>query len=165
MRDTQLRQNIQDRALEIIGAFVRLRRQGKQYVSLCPFHTETRPSFSVSPEKGVFHCFGCGAGGDSLSFLMRLKGLIFPEALAEATRLLRLPPPQPPPDSSPRRACATPPSGQHGFLCTGSGNEKAHGDDSIYRNAGLTTRPPQPFVSGFIPIIRRCCSARWRRAV
>ena len=100
MRDTQLRQNIQDRALEIIGAFVRLRRQGKQYVSLCPFHTETRPSFSVSPEKGVFHCFGCGAGGDSLSFLMRLKGLIFPEALAEATRLLGLPPPQPLPDSS-----------------------------------------------------------------
>ena len=100
MRDRQLRQTIQDRALEIIGAFVRLQRQGKQYVGLCPFHTETRPSFSVSPEKGVFHCFGCGAGGDSLSFLMRLKGLTFPEALEEATRVLGLPPPQPLPDSS-----------------------------------------------------------------
>lgn len=95
MRDTQLRQTIQERALEIIGTFVRLQRQGKQYVGLCPFHTETHPSFAVSPEKGVFHCFGCGVGGDCLSFLMRLKGLPFPEALDEATRVLGLPPPQP----------------------------------------------------------------------
>ena len=96
---------------------------------------------------------------------MRLKGLTFPEALEEATRVLGLPPPQPLPDSSTtarlRKAaeCAT------RILCTGSGNEKAHGDDSICRNAVLTTRPPKHFVSGFIPIIRRCCSARWRRAV
>ena len=100
MRDAQLRQTIQDRALEIIGAFVRLQRQGKQQVGLCPFHAETRPSFSVSPEKGLFHCFGCGAGGDSLTFLMRLKGLTFPEALEEATRLLGLPQPQHPQETS-----------------------------------------------------------------
>ena len=100
MHDTQLRQTIQERALEIIGAFVRLQRHGKQYVGLCPFHTETHPSLSVSSEKGVFHCFGCDAGGDSLSFLMRLKGLTFPEALAEATRLLGLPPPSPCPETA-----------------------------------------------------------------
>jgi len=94
VRDEQLRQTIQERALEIIGAFVRLRPQGKHQVGACPFHADTRPSFSVSPVKGVFHCFGCGAGGDSLAFLMRLKGLTFPEALDEATRLLGLPPPQ-----------------------------------------------------------------------
>ena len=70
MRDRQLRQTIQDRALEIIGACVRLQRQGKQHVGLCPFHTETRPSFAVSPEKGVFHCFGCGAGGAKRIILM-----------------------------------------------------------------------------------------------
>ena len=100
MHDTQLRQTIQERALEIIGTFVRLQRQGKQYVGLCPFHAETHPSFSVSPEKGVFHCFGCGAAGDCLSFLMRFKGLTFPEALAEATRVLGVPPPQPLCDTS-----------------------------------------------------------------
>jgi DNA primase len=93
MRDEQLRQTIQARAVEIISAFVRLKAQGKQQVGICPFHADTRPSLSVSPEKGLFHCFGCGAGGDSLTFLMRLKGLTFPEALEVATRLLGQPPP------------------------------------------------------------------------
>lgn len=93
MRDAQLRQTIQARAVEIIGAFVRLKTHGKNQIGLCPFHADTRPSLSVSPEKGLFHCFGCGAGGDSLTFLMRLNGLTFPEALDEATRLLGLPAP------------------------------------------------------------------------
>jgi DNA primase len=93
MRDEQLRQTIQERAVELIGAFVHLKLQRKQYVGVCPFHADTHPSLSVSPEKGLFHCFGCGVGGDSLTFLMRRKGLTFPEALEEATRLLGLPPP------------------------------------------------------------------------
>ena len=93
MRDAQLRQTIQERAVEIIGAFVCLKAHGKNHVGICPFHADTHPSLSVSAEKGLFHCFGCGVGGDSLTFLMRRKGLTFPEALEEATRLLGLPPP------------------------------------------------------------------------
>lgn len=112
MRDTQLRQTIQARAVEIIGTFVRVHAHGKSHLGLCPFHEDTRPSFSVSPEKGLFHCFGCGAGGDSLTFLMRLKGLTFPEALDEATRLLGLPPPSRPHEAQTARLahaaeCAT----------------------------------------------------------
>ncbi|MBV8454517.1 MAG: DNA primase [Deltaproteobacteria bacterium] len=67
--------------VEVIGAHVRLRRAGRNFVGLCPFHNEKTPSFSVSPERGFFHCFGCGAGGTVFDFLIRMEGLTFPEAL------------------------------------------------------------------------------------
>ena len=103
MHDEQLRDTIQARAVELIGQFVRLRAHGKHYVGQCPFHDDTHPSLSVSAEKGVFHCFGCGAAGDSLAFVMRRTGRTFPEALDEATRLLGLPPP-----THPQEATLTP---------------------------------------------------------
>jgi DNA primase len=67
--------------VEVIGAHVRLRRAGRNFVGLCPFHNEKTPSFSVSLERGFFHCFGCGAGGTVFDFLTRIEGLTFPEAL------------------------------------------------------------------------------------
>lgn len=68
--------------VEIIGGYVQLKKRGRTYVGLCPFHNEKTPSFTVSPDKQVFYCFGCGAGGDVLTFLMKREGLSFPEALA-----------------------------------------------------------------------------------
>lgn len=65
----------------VVGETVRLRRQGRQLVGLCPFHQERSPSFGVSPDKGLYYCFGCGAGGDVFDFVMRRDGLSFPEAL------------------------------------------------------------------------------------
>lgn len=67
--------------VDIIGEYVVLKRQGRNYVGLCPFHQEKTPSFTVSPERAVFYCFGCGAGGDVYSFLMRQEQLSFGEAL------------------------------------------------------------------------------------
>jgi DNA primase len=67
--------------VEVIGAHVRLRRSGRNFMGLCPFHHEKTPSFSVNPERGFFHCFGCGAGGTVFNFLMRMDGLTFPEAV------------------------------------------------------------------------------------
>ena len=67
--------------LEIIGAHVRLRRAGRNYVGLCPFHEEKTPSFSVNAERGFFHCFGCGVGGTVFDFVMKTEGLNFAEAL------------------------------------------------------------------------------------
>jgi DNA primase len=67
--------------VEMVGAHVRLRRAGRNYVGLCPFHNEKTPSFTVNLERGFFHCFGCGAGGTVFDFLMKLEGLTFPEAL------------------------------------------------------------------------------------
>ena len=95
MYDAQLRDTIQARIVDLIGHFASLKAQGKQYVGRCPLHEDTHPSLSVSPDKGVFHCFGCGAAGDSVAFVMQKTGLAFSEALHEATRLLGLPPPTP----------------------------------------------------------------------
>ncbi|MDL2264016.1 DNA primase [Synergistaceae bacterium OttesenSCG-928-I11] len=68
---------------ELIGDYVQLRRRGASLWGLCPFHSEKTPSFSVSPERGTFHCFGCGKGGDAFSFLMEIEGLDFREALTQ----------------------------------------------------------------------------------
>ena len=66
---------------ELIGRHVKLIRKGHEYTGLCPFHNEKTPSFTVSEEKGFFHCFGCGAHGDAISFIMRIENLNFPEAV------------------------------------------------------------------------------------
>ncbi|MCZ0755572.1 DNA primase [Anoxybacillus sp. J5B_2022] len=66
--------------VDVISDYVQLKKQGRNYFGLCPFHGEKTPSFSVSPEKQIFHCFGCGAGGNVFSFLMDMEGLSFVEA-------------------------------------------------------------------------------------
>ncbi|MBM3481870.1 MAG: DNA primase [Alphaproteobacteria bacterium] len=65
----------------IVGRRVRLVRRGRELTGLCPFHQEKTPSFTVSDQKGFFHCFGCGAHGDVIGFTMRAEGLSFPEAV------------------------------------------------------------------------------------
>lgn len=65
----------------VIAEFLDLKKAGKNYKALCPFHTEKMPSFSVSPERGMYHCFGCGKSGNVLTFLMEYKGMTFPEAV------------------------------------------------------------------------------------
>ncbi len=67
--------------VEIISQYVPLKRSGRNLKACCPFHGEKTPSFMVQPEKQLFHCFGCGAGGDVFSFLMRHENMTFPEAL------------------------------------------------------------------------------------
>jgi DNA primase len=69
--------------VEVIGRTVTLRRSGRNYSGLCPFHNEKSPSFNVVPDKGIFHCFGCGEGGDVFSFLMKSRGVSFFEAVKE----------------------------------------------------------------------------------
>ena len=66
---------------DVIGRRVRLIRKGREHSALCPFHNEKTPSFTVSDDKGFFHCFGCGAHGDVIGFVMRDEGLAFPEAV------------------------------------------------------------------------------------
>ena len=68
--------------VDVIGGYVRLRRSGSSYVGLCPFHNEKSPSFSVSGEKQLYYCFGCGAGGNVFTFLMEYENMSFPEAVA-----------------------------------------------------------------------------------
>jgi len=66
---------------DVIGEYVRLTRKGQNYVGLCPFHSEKTPSFSVSPTKQIFHCFGCGVGGNVFTFLQKISNLTFPESV------------------------------------------------------------------------------------
>ena len=65
----------------VVGETVLLKKAGRNYQGLCPFHAEKTPSFTVSPDKQMFYCFGCGEGGSVFSFLMKQQGLTFPEAV------------------------------------------------------------------------------------
>ena len=67
--------------VDIIGEYVDLKRAGSSYKGLCPFHNEKTPSFTVDEKKQLFHCFGCGVGGDVVSFIMQKEGLSYPESL------------------------------------------------------------------------------------
>jgi DNA primase len=66
---------------EVIGDYVTLRRRGVNLLGLCPFHNEKTPSFTVSPVKGIYKCFGCGKAGNSVNFLMEHEHFSYPEAL------------------------------------------------------------------------------------
>ncbi|MCP4365649.1 MAG: DNA primase [Planctomycetes bacterium] len=76
--------------VEVVGRYVNLKRGGKNYMGLCPFHSEKTPSFSVSPEKQLYKCFGCGEGGNVFTFLMKKEGLSFPEALKSLAEKARV---------------------------------------------------------------------------
>ncbi|HAH19513.1 MAG TPA: DNA primase, partial [Candidatus Omnitrophica bacterium] len=67
--------------VELISGYIPLKRIGRSYKALCPFHHEKTPSFIVNPDKQIFHCFGCSAGGNAFGFLMQHERLDFPEAI------------------------------------------------------------------------------------
>ena len=77
--------------VELIGRYVPLKRAGERWKGLCPFHQEKTPSFTVNPKLGIFHCFGCHAGGDAFEFLKRHDRLEFPEAVRALADLTGVP--------------------------------------------------------------------------
>lgn len=78
----------------VVGRSVRLIKRGREFTGLCPFHNEKSPSFTVNDDKGFFHCFGCGAHGDVIGFVMRNSGLAFPEAVEQLAQEAGLAVPQ-----------------------------------------------------------------------
>ena len=74
--------------VDIVSQRVDLQKRGKDYFGLCPFHSEKTPSFSVAPDKGIFHCFGCGKGGNSINFLMEYEKIDFMDAVMELANQL-----------------------------------------------------------------------------
>ncbi len=76
--------------VDVVSDYVTLRRSGKNYMGLCPFHDEKTPSFSVNPERQIFHCFGCGKGGNVFSFLMEHENVTFVEAVHHIARRLHI---------------------------------------------------------------------------
>jgi DNA primase len=95
IRDEAIR-DIRTRAslVEVVSDTVALRRRGRSFVGLCPFHAEKTPSFTVSEERGFFHCFGCGAHGDVFAFVMRTESLPFPDAVRRVAQRFGLPVPE-----------------------------------------------------------------------
>ncbi|WEG73947.1 DNA primase [Vagococcus intermedius] len=77
----------QSNIVDIVGQYVQLKKSGKNYFGLCPFHEERSPSFSVAEDKQIFHCFGCGKGGNVFKFLQELEGLSFPEAVKKTAEV------------------------------------------------------------------------------
>ena len=68
---------------EVIADYVQVRRVGRRFAAVCPFHNDKAPSLSISPDKGFFHCFGCGAGGNAITFVMKIENVSFSEAVAK----------------------------------------------------------------------------------
>ena len=74
--------------IEIVGAYVELKKAGSNYVACCPFHNEKTPSFVVSPVKGFYHCYGCGVGGDAIKFLMEYEKISFVESVEKIAAIM-----------------------------------------------------------------------------
>jgi DNA primase len=72
--------------VEVISPYVKLKKKGRNWFGLCPFHNEKTPSFSVQRERGMYYCFGCGAGGNAITFLVEHDGMTFPQAVEELAR-------------------------------------------------------------------------------
>jgi len=81
--------------VRVIGEYVRLKKSGQNFTGLCPFHGEKTPSFAVHPVKQIFHCFGCGKGGDVFSFVMEMEKCPFPEAVRIVAEKCGIPVPRP----------------------------------------------------------------------
>ncbi|MFZ5564407.1 MAG: DNA primase [Thermodesulfobacteriota bacterium] len=144
--------------VDIVSEVVRLKKAGKNHIGLCPFHSEKTPSFTVSADKQIFHCFGCGEGGNVFSFLMKHQGLSFPEAVALLARRygITLPKPEAGPQRekalSERQRLLTVVSHAVSFfqscLKSGPGSERA-GRYLAGRN--LTPQTLQEFQLGYAP--------------
>ncbi|MBF0453600.1 MAG: DNA primase [Magnetococcales bacterium] len=80
--------------LEVVGQYVNLKKNGVNWLGLCPFHSEKTPSFNVRPDKGFYKCFGCGKGGDAFDFLIKIKGVDFFEAIEELAGIAGIPLPK-----------------------------------------------------------------------
>lgn len=92
----ELKQQIIDAndIVSVISEYISLKKKGQNYWACCPFHGEKSPSFSVRPDKGFYHCFGCGAGGNVITFLMNYEHLTFPEALEKLAHRANIPLPE-----------------------------------------------------------------------
>lgn len=77
--------------VDVVGQYVQLKKSGKNYMGLCPFHEERSPSFSVAEDKQIFHCFGCGKGGTVFNFLQEIEGISFPESVKRVAELEQIP--------------------------------------------------------------------------
>ena len=146
--------------VDVIQGFVSLKKSGKNHIGLCPFHDDNNPSMHVNDEKGFFHCFSCGAGGDVFGFLMRYSNIGFPEALKELAKKagVRLPAPRPPTKSEKKKEAASARFFEINSLVSsfysrnllGSGKNSAQARQYL-ESRGITSEIIREFKLGFAP--------------
>ena len=140
--------------IELIGSRVELKKAGREYRACCPFHNEKTPSFWVSPQKQFYHCFGCGAHGTALGFLMEYDKLSFPEAIEELAGRLGLDVPREAGSSQPDNTGSTQPlydtnlKAAKYFASVLPGDARAK---EYARKRGLTRETIEKFMIGFAP--------------
>ncbi len=137
---------------DVIGQFVTLKQAGQNLKGLCPFHAEKTPSFTVNPGKQVFHCFGCGAGGDVIEFLERQEKLSFPDAvrhLAERAGI-RLPAPERRDDSETQRLVALHEAAKS-FFSGSLSSPRGGGARAYLAGRGVSVETQKSFGIGFAP--------------
>ena len=125
--------------VDVVGRYVQLKKAGANFSGLCPFHNEKSPSFTVSPTKQFYHCFGCGAHGTAIGFLMEHAGLPFPEAVADLAQAAGLTVPnEPNPNQMGRRAFAGSQAGASGGGAGAGGEAGEVGDGGERAGSGET---------------------------
>ncbi len=139
--------------VDLIGQYLTLKKRGRNFIGLCPFHQEKTPSFNVNPEKQIFHCFGCGKGGDVYAFLMDYEKVTFPEALRMLSEQTGIALPEKNRSSSDRSAAeqmdiANRTAAQ--FFRNALGNAPASVHDYI-RGRGLSAETVASFELGYAP--------------
>ena len=92
----------QIRVSEVVGKRLRLVKKGREFLGICPFHNDTKPSMAVVDEKNFYHCFACGAHGDIITFTMEVEGLSFPEAVEKLAGIAGLEVPRQTPEARER---------------------------------------------------------------
>jgi len=138
--------------VELIGTRVPLKKAGREYRACCPFHDEKTPSFWVSPDKQFYHCFGCGAHGTALGFLMNYDQLPFPEAVEELAGRLGL--------EVPHEGGAGPAPTQHEALHELLGRVAGYFEETLRASADWTrTRSNASASATRLTPGTRCCAA------
>jgi DNA primase len=145
--------------VEIVGRYVQLKKGGANYMGLCPFHGEKSPSFSVSPAKQFYHCFGCGKNGNAIGFLMEHAGMSFPEAVADLAQQYGLQVPQDEASPQDRAAAVEQREKQQtltGILEKASAAYRRHLKESpraveYFKGRGLTGEIAREFGLGYAP--------------
>jgi DNA primase len=148
-------EKVRERAdiVEVVGEHIPLKQSGRNFKALCPFHPEKAPSFMVSSDKQIYHCFGCGAGGNVFSFLMQIEGMTFPEAVKALAKRYGIDVPEGPPRASTEtslayRINAMAAKAYHAALL---GTKEGNGARNYLRSRAVAEDVEKDFLLGYAP--------------
>ena len=140
--------------VELVGSYVQLKRKGRLYGGLCPFHSEKSPSFYVYPDTQSFYCFGCGAGGDAITFAKKINSIDYPEAVKMLAARAGMPEPQEDDKTGRMRSrilSMNKEAARFFHACLNSTVEEARQARAYWRRRGLDDKTIRPVRAGLCP--------------